>query len=517
MTATLATGAALRVAGLGKDFGGVRALAGVSLEAQPGERHVVIGPNGAGKSTLFRIVSGEHAPTSGSVTLDGRPAHGLRPEVIARRGVARSFQTSSLFSDLTVLENVMLALAAADGTGFRALVPLERVGDTKARAQEALARLGLEERQERPASALSHGEKRQLEIAMALAQRPRLLLLDEPLAGLSALERERVAATLHDLPRTATVLLIEHDLGFALRFADRLTCLAGGALLAAGTPDEIRAHPEVQRVYVGTALEQPARPDGPTGTQTDTPPGARPAPRPAALEVRDLEAGYGAARVLEGVTLNLRHGECVAVLGRNGMGKTTLLSTLMGFRRPTGGQVTLGGRDATGATAQTLAQRGLALVPQGRRMLAGLTVREELELAFDASRARRASTPWRPERAYDLFPRLHERRSSLSTTLSGGEQQMVAIARALLRNPDVLLMDEPSEGLSPLVVGLVRDAIREVRQGGQPILLAEQNLELALAVADRVYILEHGQIVFEGTPGALLENEALVTASLGVH
>ncbi|GAA5515057.1 vitamin B12 import ATP-binding protein BtuD [Deinococcus carri] len=498
MTPQTRTGLALRIENVTRRFGGVTALKDVRVNVPPGARHAVIGPNGAGKSTLFRVVSGEYAPSEGTVSLDGRTVSGLSPDRVAALGVARSFQTSSLFIQDTVRENVMLAVMAHTPARRDLWRPLAAHREAARRADAALERMGLLVQADLPAAALSHGEKRQLELAMVLAQEPRLLLLDEPLAGLSAHERERVMNLILDLPRDLTTVLIEHDLAFCLEFADQVTVLSNGELLATGTPGEIRANEAVQSVYVGSALERRGRE---VSEEALT--------RPPVLTVQHLRAGYGSATALEDASLVVRPGEVVAVLGRNGMGKTTLLTTLMGWRKPMGGTITLNGQDVTGLRPSALSAQGLALVPQGRRVLAELTVDEELRLAARPGK-------WTLPRVYETFPRLLERKNSLSTTLSGGEQQMVAIGRALLQNPTVMLLDEPTEGLSPLMVTVVRDVLLTLRESGETILLAEQNLDLALAVADRVYVLDHGAIAFDGDAAHLAENRALVRDLMGV-
>ncbi|WP_425425105.1 ATP-binding cassette domain-containing protein [Thermus igniterrae] len=292
---------------------------------------------------------------------------------------------------------------------------------------------------------------------------------------------------------------MEHDLEYALRFAHRVTVLHYGQVVAEGDPEAVRENPEVQEIYVGSggALEAPPE-DASGGAGQET-----------VLEVEGLVAGYGGMRVLNGVHLRVRRGEVVALLGRNGMGKTTLLCTLMGLVPLKGGEVRLAGKPLGHLAAHRRAELGLALVPQGRRMFDGLNVEEELRLAAWGSRG-----PWTVERVLEVFPRLAERRKSPSKALSGGEQQMVAIARALLRNPSLLLMDEPTEGLSPLMVRQVAEVVRTLKREGETVLLAEQNVQMALSVADRVYILEHGGIVWEGSPWEA--TEAVLHRYLGV-
>lgn len=498
MTVATHKGMALNVQNVTRRFGGLTALKDITIDVPAGARHAVIGPNGAGKSTLFRVVSGEYPPSEGTVTLDGRTVNGLPPNRVAALGLARSFQTSSLFVNDSVLENVVLSVMAHLQASKDFWRPLGSFRDATAKAEAALDRMGLREKEHELAANLSHGEMRQLELSMVLAQEPRILMLDEPLAGLSAHERDHVMNLILNLPRDLTIVLIEHDLPFCLEFADHVTVLSNGELLATGTPDEIRNNPEVQAVYVGSALERHGREV--TAQQLAAQP---------ILTAKNIGAAYGSAVALEDVSLEVRPGEVVAVLGRNGMGKTTLLTTMMGWRTPTHGQVVLNGKDLTKLRPSDHSHAGMALVPQGRRVLAELTVDEELRLAQRPGK-------WTLQRVYETFPRLKERQRSFSTTLSGGEQQMVAIGRALLQNPTVLLLDEPTEGLSPLMVTVVRDVLLQLRESGETILLAEQNLDLALAVADRVYVLDHGTVSFDGDAEHLAQNRELVQELMGV-
>jgi branched-chain amino acid transport system ATP-binding protein len=228
------------------------------------------------------------------------------------------------------------------------------------------------------------------------------------------------------------------------------------------------------------------------------------------LEVRDVHTYYGESHVLQGVSLGVGPSEVVTILGRNGMGKTTLIRSIIGFTPARRGAIRFKGEDITRLPPFRAVERGMALVPQGRRVFPSLTVTENLDVA------RRPGGSWTLERVLGLFPRLAERGGSRANKLSGGEQQMLAIARALMSNPDLLLMDEPTEGLAPLLVREVAGAIRELKREGLSILLVEQNMPLALSLADRVHLLSRGQIVHSCRPDELLANEEVTSRYLGV-
>ena len=229
------------------------------------------------------------------------------------------------------------------------------------------------------------------------------------------------------------------------------------------------------------------------------------------LAVDDIHTYYGTSHILQGVSLHVEAGESISLLGRNGAGKTTTIRSIIGFSRPRAGRITFDGRAINGLPPHRIVKSGIALVPQGRRIFPALSTEENLLIA-----AGRANGPWDLARVYRTFPRLEERRSNGGGQLSGGEQQMLALARALMLNPKLLLMDEPSEGLAPLFVREIGEIIRGLKEHGLAVLLVEQNLGLGLSVADRCYVLNKGQIVYESTAEALRTNEDVKRQYLGV-
>ena len=233
------------------------------------------------------------------------------------------------------------------------------------------------------------------------------------------------------------------------------------------------------------------------------------------IEIRDLHTYRGLSYVLQGVELDIPEGECTVLLGRNGMGKTTLVQTIMGLLRPRGGSVRIDGTDVVGRPPFAIARRGVALVPQGRRVFPSLTVEENLTLGARAPQSA-VGAPWTLDRVYELFPNLGQRRRHRGNQLSGGEQQMLAIGRALLTNPRLLLMDEPSEGLAPVIIERVGQVIADLRRQGLAIFLVEQNYNLAIGSADTVSILANGSIVWHGSPGELTADPVTREAHLGI-
>lgn len=474
----------LRLDTVGRRYGGLQALHDVSLTLPAGARHAVIGANGAGKSTLFGIIAGSVRPTSGRILLNGHDVTRLGPAARARRGIGRTFQHPAVFGRLTAARNVALAISRRTPPSARS--GRIRCGALTDHAHAVLDTAGLAEYAHQPAGTLPYGVRRRLELVLALATTPRLLLLDEPSAGLDPGDIAQLVQTIRALPPDVTVLLIDHHLELVWEVADAVTVLHHGHHVATGVPDVIRADPAVQAAYLSAtpASDAPA----PTPARPDSN-GRRPL-----LRVRGLRAGYQGAPAVRDVDLDLSEGQVLALLGRNGAGKTTVLNALAGLVPPIPPTtITLGGRPLP-TDVHRIAKARLNLVPQGRRLFA-LTVDEHLTLARAASRSGSdTGHPWSRNDVLTLLPALRERLKHHAAQLSGGEQQMLALARALLTRPRVLLLDEPSEGLAPAVVQQIATAITAIVSHGVGVVIAEQNLTFALPLADHVVVLDHGQV-----------------------
>ncbi len=474
-----------------KRFGGFVAVDGVDLQLHDRRLHALIGPNGAGKTTLFNLISGMFAPDGGQVEMAGTPIDGLPAEEVMARGVSRSFQITSLFPSLTVWEHLRLAVQARSPQRFQALRKASTLAEVNAETQSLVRFLGLEGVEQVAVSNLSYGGQRLVEIGVALAARPRALLLDEPLVGLAAAERERVTQLIRDLTRHMAVLLVEHDIDRVFAIADTITVMNEGKVLVEGDAQTVRQHPEVQRVYIGS---------GQAHLQVREP--RSQAIGDPLLTVSGIDTFYGKSHILHDVSFEVRTGEVVALLGRNGAGKSSTFKTIMGMVQPRKGSVTLERRKLNGLPLERIARLGIGLVPQGRRLFSGLTVEENLRLGT-LSRSHAKGTRWERERIYDTFPRIREKLRTRADQLSGGEQQMVAIARALSGNVKIVLLDEPFEGLSPAMVEEVYRSIENLRREVS-ILIIEHHLDTVLSLADRAVVLDRGRVSHIGPAAPLL-------------
>jgi len=492
----------LAVADLRIAFGGVRAVNGLALTAVPGKITSVIGPNGAGKTTVLNLIGGFYRPAGGSIKLGDTELAGAPAHVIARAGIARTYQTTQLFAKLSVLENLLIAMRHGTLGSPLAALGIEGDSDAAREAQALLDFVGYGGDPYREAGTLPHIDKRLVEIARALALKPEVLLLDEPAAGLGAQDTESLSGLLHRIAQTGIALvLIEHDMGLVMNISDHIVVLDAGQCIAQGVPEKVRNDQAVIEAYLGQS-RLGARPRAP---------GWR-ANRDGVLMVQNLVAGYGTTTVLNPVSLEVNSGELVAVLGPNGAGKSTLMRAIAGLLRPVAGQILFGGHDVIERPAHELAAAGLVLVPEGRQVFTELSVVDNISLG---AYARRDVAPSEIEAMLQRFPALARRRDSRAGLLSGGEQQMLAIARGLIARPRVLLLDEPSLGLAPALINDLFEVLARVRDDGVTVLLVDQNAGLALAVADRAYVIESGRIVYTGAAAAIRNDPALERAYFG--
>ncbi|MSP87733.1 MAG: ATP-binding cassette domain-containing protein [Alphaproteobacteria bacterium] len=483
----------LTVAGISKSYGGIRAVQGVSFAVRDRSLHALIGPNGAGKTSAFNLISGMFAPDAGTVTLAGRDIAGLPPEAAATAGIGRSFQITNLFPQLSVLENVRLAAQARDARRFDPWSTAHTLTCVNRETTEILRTMGLAGVETATAASLSYGGQRLLDMSLALASRPRILLLDEPLAGLAAAERDRVGRLIKTISADIPVLLVEHDIDRVFELADAVTVMNEGEILIDGSVEDARSSPRVQEVYIGTgakALADKARPSAARET--------------VLLRLEDINAFYGKSHILHDVSFDVHDKEIVALLGRNGAGKSTLLKAIVGIVPPASGRLTLDGGPLAQLPAAAITRRGVSYVPQGRGLFAGMSVADNMELGR-LKRRNGAGVHWDDDKIFSVFPRIRERWRTPADYLSGGEQQMVAVARALSGDTRVLLLDEPFEGLAPAVIEELFEAFDRLRQE-VAIVIVDHHLDLALALSDRTVALERGQVIHVGPSRALSED-----------
>ena len=472
----------LEVTGLTKRFGGLVAVKEMSLSVAAGKILGLIGPNGSGKSTVMKLIMGIERPDGGSVRISGVEVCGWPSHRIARMGAGIVFQHSRPLHRQTVLENIKLALLPDK------LTRLFADPQTDARARAIAARVGLTAVLDRRPGTLPFADLRKIEIAKAIARDPQVLLIDEPFAGLTAKETAAFSDLICELRDDGrAVLLVDHNVKSVSRLVDRVIAMYVGERIAEGSADEVMRNETVRRVYLGGAIETAARPES----------SFRDAATPF-LEVDKVSVHYGKAQALEQVSIHVHEREFVAIVGLNGAGKTTLFNTISGFL-PYAGEVRRQGATLRGQSAAAIARGGIVQCPEGRELFVDMTVRENLDLGGQhlPTEESGAQIEW----LFELFPILRDRQRQAAGTLSGGEQQMLTIARALMMKPKLLMLDEPTLGLAPVILEQISKALERLRQTTPiTVLLAEQNVTFALPHADRVYVLEHARIVWEGDP-----------------
>ncbi|MFT4890527.1 MAG: branched-chain amino acid transport system ATP-binding protein [Halobacteriales archaeon] len=543
----------LEVENLTKSFDATVANDGITLSIERGECHGIIGPNGSGKTTFFNLLTGFYTPDAGTVRFDGEDITGLSPDGIAEQGLVRTFQIVSPFENMTVRENLLSVYTEGLRSGLR--VPTAK----RRRADQVLKLLDLDQVADHEASDVSGGQQKLLDLGRAMMLEPKCILLDEPTAGVNPGIQEQILRTLAGLNQgDVTIVVIEHDMSVIGDVADRISVFNRGQVLAQGDFSSVTADRRVRDAYIGRDSEPGAEvadviPDadedagdaraaggdghghgdapatGATaaveaGGETERPSTAVPetagtTERDAREDVdrlvaEDVVTGYGNQVVLDGVSVRTRDG-ITCLFGPNGSGKSTLLKAIAGTVPVWSGTVRYGDRTITGAEPHEIVEAGISTVPQHDHVFTGLTVRENLQLG--ATRVDDdALVRERMDRVLDTFPALEGSLSAKARSLSGGQQVMLGFGRAMMTGADVYLLDEPVSGLAPSMIDEVFDTIRNLVDQGAQVVLIEQNVGEALAVADHVYVLAGGEIRFDGPPADLRDEDEIVDLYLGL-
>jgi branched-chain amino acid transport system ATP-binding protein len=481
-----------------KLFGALAAVEDVSFSVEEGEVLGIMGPNGAGKSTLMNLIMGVYPMSQGEIRFDEQTISGMDTSAISKMGIGRTYQIPQPFTSMTVLENLLVG--EMYGHGQRSM------GSAKADAIALLERVSLSQFADVPASRLGLLNLKRLELARALSLKPRLLLLDEIFGGLVDSEIETLQQLITALKaERQTMLIIEHVLGVLFNQADRIIVLNFGRKIADDTPEKISEDKRVIEVYLGEER----------GKFTPKPPQEHSTKSPL-LSVSGISAAYGGFQALFDLSLDIYPGEIVALIGVNGSGKTTLIRAITRQLSLLSGDITYKGQSIRKKAMHEISGLGIAQAIEGRKIFPQMTVRENLEMGAypPRSRNKRHETI---ERIFELFPRLLEREHQLGQTLSGGEQQMLALGRALMALPELLILDEVSLGLAPLIIDDLYEAIRDINDGGTTILLVEQSVHRSLEIANRAYIIEHGRIALSGTAFELANDPEVQRAYFGLE
>ncbi|MGE0528753.1 MAG: ATP-binding cassette domain-containing protein [Bdellovibrionales bacterium] len=537
----------LKIRDLSIKFGGIQALKDVSLEVAPKSFVGLMGPNGAGKTTVINCVSRVYDPDRGHIEFNGEDLLQLAGHQVLELGIARTFQDLNFFAkieDMMIIDYLRLGQFhprnnsfLRDGLGLGSSRRHDKA--LKARARRVLEffreiREELEPSEKergypfllggegfpdlidvefQPIGILSFAWRRRLDLARALVSNPKLLLLDEPAQGLPPSEIENLGRTLKRIQNELGVaaLIVEHNIETLAKISDEMVVLSSGERISSGKPEQVVKAPEVIDLYLGR---------GHTGVEK--PPGALSNKRhgqDVLLELKEVDLYYGIAQALFSVSLRVYPNEIVAILGTNGSGKSTLLKAISGVERPEFGEIIFRGQVVPPGWPEVAVEMGIQYVPQGHVIFPELTVYENLKVGLYAfERNTRSKIKRALEKAFFYFPDLKDKLNVQAANLSGGQQQMLAIAQAVVGNPAILLLDEPSLGLSPMMVDNLFHIIKKISDDEKcSIILVEQSVGKALEVSDHIYMLSSGVVVGEGSTQLFIESDEIVRKHLGFY
>lgn len=532
-------------------FGGLQALTNISIEVPPKSFVGLMGPNGAGKTTLVNCVSRLSTPFEGQIHFDGQDILKLRGDELTHLGIARTFQDLSFFSQI---ENTMvidyMKLGQFDprknsffksGLQLKSSVEQEKlITKNSRRILDFFRQLRdhLEEPQEErnypalygregfpdlldfeyhPIGFLSFAWRRRLDLARALACNPRLLLLDEPAQGLAPSEIENLGKTLKFVQAEfgVSALIVEHNVDTLMKISDQIAVLDHGKMIANGLPEDIRVNKEVIEIYLGRKSEK-AKAEEPNVSIADNLEIPDTAKLPPLVEVKNLDLFYGSAQALFSVSLKFYPKQVTSILGTNGSGKSTLLKAISGFEKPTFGEILFNGEPLPLGWPEIINERGIQYVPQGHLIFPELTVMENLRIGAYALEKKGGKLSHGLEKVYSYFPDLKNLGPVQAANLSGGQQQMLAMAQALIGDPQLLLLDEPSLGLSPVLVEKLFDIIQKISVEEKcSIVIVEQNTKKALEISDYIFMMSSGVLIGEGTSKQFMQNDSLIKELLG--
>lgn len=532
--------AKLKVNNLSIRFGGLNALSNLSFEVPDKSFVGFLGPNGAGKTTVINCISRIYNPQQGEIFFDGQDVLKLSGDEVLRLGISRTFQDLNFLngiSNMLIIDYLKLGQFDPnkislwrDSFHTQTSIMFER--DLKRRARRVLEffremRDQLEPSQEsrgypyllgregfpdlidvefKPISILSFAWRRRLDLARALVSSPKLLLLDEPAQGLPPTEIENLGKTLKLIQAElgASALIVEHNVETVAKISDHMIAMNLGKKVIEGAPAEVISNPEVIKVYLGDQSEKTQE------AEIAIQPEAERSGAPL-LEIKNIDLYYGSAQALFSVSMKFYPKQITSILGTNGSGKSTLLKALSGVEKPSFGDIIFHNQTIPVGWPELMVERGMQYVPQGHVVFPELTVMQNLKIgALDFKLG--------IEKINHYFPELKNHFNEQAASLSGGQRQMLAIGQALMRQPTLLLLDEPSLGLSPILVNKLFDIIKKIKTAEScTVIIVEQNVQKALEISDYVYLMSSGVVIGEGPSKTLRENNTVVKNYLGFN